>query len=131
MYHHLIQEQRCEIFVLLQQKKTKKKIASVLKVSPSTISREIRRNSTKNGKYIWVKAQEVAHAREHRSPGNRSIDDLVKWRIIRLISDEQWSPKQISGYLAKREGYVSRMRQYTRWYVPTRAVSWHAIAVIR
>ncbi len=55
----------------------------------------------------------MAQERIHRLPGNRSIDDIVKWRIVQLILDEQWSPKQISGYLAKyKEIHVSHETIY-------------------
>lgn len=103
MYSHLIQEQRYTIFALKQKGKSNAEIARTINVSPSTISRELRRNLTPRGKYVWNKAQVQADARKRRKPGNRAISDTLKWRVKQLILQEQWSPKQISGIL-KLEG---------------------------
>ena len=56
MYNQLIPEQRSQIFALLQSKTEKKVIASIVGVSVSTIYREIKRNSTAKGHYLWDKA---------------------------------------------------------------------------
>ena len=37
----------------------------------------------------------------HHAPGNRAVSQSLAWRVKELITGEQWSPKQISGYLAK------------------------------
>ena len=58
MYHQLISEQRSQIFALLQKKTARKEIADIVGISQSTLSREIKRNSTPSGKYIWTKAHE-------------------------------------------------------------------------
>lgn len=99
MYSHLIQEQRYAIFALKQKGKSNAEIARTIKVSPSTVSRELRRNLTPRGKYIWNKAQAMAEARKRRSPGNRAVADTLRWRVEQYILQEQWSPKQISGFL--------------------------------
>ncbi|MDU5344083.1 MAG: helix-turn-helix domain-containing protein, partial [Prevotella bivia] len=46
MYHQLISEQRSQIFALLQKKIGRKEIAAIVGISQSTLSREIKRNST-------------------------------------------------------------------------------------
>ncbi|WP_262914067.1 helix-turn-helix domain-containing protein [Segatella bryantii] len=43
MYKQLNSEQRYTIFILLQNGMNKKQIATAIKVSPSTISRELKR----------------------------------------------------------------------------------------
>ena len=73
-------------------------------MSEATVSREIRRNGGKNSSYNFIKAQEKAEVRSHRSPGNRAISYTLKWRVRELLTKEQWSPKQISGRL-KKEGH--------------------------
>ncbi len=78
-------------------------IARSIGVHKSTVSREISRNSTTNGRYVWNKAHDKAESRLCHTPGNRGLDDVLKWRIVELIKNEQWSPRQISGRL-KREG---------------------------
>ena len=87
-----------------QKGSTQKSIAQAIGVSEATVSREIRRNGGKNGSYNFIKAQEKAEVRSHRSPGNRAISDTLKWRVRELLTKEQWSPKQISGRL-KKEGH--------------------------
>ena len=57
MYKQLISEQRYTIFILLQNGTKKKDIAKAINVSPSTVSREIKRNSGRNGHYNWATAQ--------------------------------------------------------------------------
>lgn len=72
-------------------------------MSESTVSREISRNGGRNGSYNFLKAHEKAMARRHREPGNRAKPPELIWRVKQLITDEQWSPAQISGCL-KKEG---------------------------
>ena len=104
MYKHLTQAQRYYIYVERQKGSTQKSIAQAIGVSEATVSREIRRNGGKSGSYNFIKAQEKAEVRSHRSPGNRAISDTLKWRVRELLTKEQWSPKQISGRL-KKEGH--------------------------
>ena len=104
MYNHLTHEQRYAIHLGLQRKDSRSAIARQIGVSPSTVSREISRNSAKSGKYVWNKAHDVALSRVRRTPGNRRTSDTLRWRIEQLITDGQWSPKQISGWLKKNGG---------------------------
>ena len=55
MYKQLTSEQRSQIFALLQRKCPRKEIARIVGISQSTLSRELRHNSTQSGKYIWFK----------------------------------------------------------------------------
>ena len=57
MYKQLTSEQRYTISVLLQNGMKQKDIAKAINVSPSTVSREIRRNSGIRGPYNWETAQ--------------------------------------------------------------------------
>lgn len=82
-------------------------------VSESTISREIRRNGGRNGSYNFIKAQEKAESRCHRSPGNRAISNTLKWRVRELLTREQWSPKQISGRMRMEGHRISHETIYT------------------
>ena len=87
-------------------------IAQSIGVNRSTVSRELRRNSTASGKYVWCKAHEQAESRQKRTPGNRGLDVTLVWRIKELILEEQWSPRQISGRLAKEGISVSHEAIY-------------------
>lgn len=102
MYNHLTREQRYAIYLGLQRKDSRSAIARQIGVSPSTVGREISRNSTKSGKYVWNKAHDIAVSRVKRTPGNRRTSETLRWRIEQLIMDEQWSPKQISGWFKNR-----------------------------
>ena len=66
-YHQLTSEQRSQIFALLQKKTGRKEIASIVGISQSTLSREIKRNSTPSGNYIWTKAHDMAMQRRKRT----------------------------------------------------------------
>ena len=52
-------------------------------------------------KAIWDKADALSQIRMHHAPGNRAVSQSLVWHVKELITGEQWSPKQISGYLAK------------------------------
>ncbi len=104
MYHQLTSEQRSQIFALLQKKTSGKEIAGIVGTSQATLSREIIRNSTPSGKYIWIKARGMAMRRRKRTVTNAGLPDGLLWRIKEYITNDQWSPRQISGYLHKNEG---------------------------
>ena len=104
MYHQLISEQRSQIFALLQKKTARKEIADIVGISQSTLSREIKRNSTPSGKYIWTKAHDMAMQRRKNTVTNAKFSDELVWRIKEYITNDQWSPRQISGYLRMNEG---------------------------
>lgn len=100
-YSQLTSEQRYCISVLLQKGERQKDIAKTLGVSPSTISREIKRNSGCRNKYNPETAQSNAVYKRRRAPGNRAIKEDLRVMEEMLLIIEQWSPEQISGYLAK------------------------------
>jgi len=114
MYKQLNSGQRYTIFVLRQNKFKIKDIAKAINVSPSTVSREIKRNSSRKGGYNWESAQRNAAYRKKRAPGNRAIKDSVWGEVMELLIDRQWSPKQISGYLAKLGIHISHETIYRR-----------------
>ena len=112
MYKQLTSEQRYTISVLLQNRTKQKEIAKAINVSPSTVSREIRRNSGVRGRYNWETAQANAVQTKRKKPGNHSINKDVLEEAKRLLVTEQWSPEQISGVLAKDGKYISHETIY-------------------
>jgi len=112
MYKHLTWEQRYIIYTLLQLDFKKKDIAESIHVSPSTVSREIRRNSGKKGAYNPDSAHRNATYRKKRQPGNRAIRHTVWDTVFTLLKDRQWSPKQISGFLANKGVKISHETIY-------------------
>lgn len=107
MYHQLTSEQRSQIFVLLQKKTEKKEIARLVGCSQSTLSREIRRNSTEKGNYLWHKAHAKAMERRKRTTSNHSKDPAIIWEAPELLKEEDWSPEQISADMKKRGKHIS------------------------
>ncbi len=72
MYKQLTSEQRYTISVLLQNRTKQKENAKAINVSPSTVSRELRRNSGVRGRYNWETAQANAVQTKRTKPGNRA-----------------------------------------------------------
>jgi len=112
MYKQLTSEQRYTINVLLQSKTKQSDIAKAINVHPSTVSREIRRNSGIRGRYNWETAQANAIRTKRKKPGNHSVDDAIKQEAKNLLVTEQWSPEQISGALAKDGKHISHETIY-------------------
>lgn len=113
-YHHLTREQRYAIYLGLQEGKSRKAIARQIGVNPSTVGREIKRNLTRFGHYSWRTAQESADIRKERMAGNRRIDRNVMKEALLLLKTEDWSPKQISGYLSLKSMSISHETIYKR-----------------
>lgn len=112
MYKQLTSEQRYTISVLLSKGLKKKEIAEAIGVSNSTITRELQRNSSKRGVYKWEIAQKQAEKRSKRTPGNRAISKAIWSSVKHYLVDKQWSPEQISGYLAKDDIKISHETIY-------------------
>jgi len=100
-YHHLTYEERCQIYALMQSGLSQAAIARQLGVHRSTIKRELDRNTGARS-YRFKRAQEKAsQKRKTASCAPRKMKpDLVKL-IEEKLTQEQWSPDQISGWLMK------------------------------
>ena len=109
---HLTREQRYQISALLQAGHKQKEIAEIVGKDKSVISRELKRNRGKHG-YHPALAHQMAEERKERFGRPRKFTDTVRQRIIKDLSNEQYSPEQIAG-LARREGrpMVSHTRIY-------------------
>ncbi len=112
-YHHLTYEERCQIHALLQSGMTKAAIARQLGVNRATITRELRRNTGERG-YRFKQAQtKTTSRREAASMQPRKMKPDLVAKIERHLTQDQWSPEQISGRLAKDGGVsVSAERIY-------------------
>lgn len=110
---HITQEQRYEIAAYLKVGKKKSEIAVLIGKDKSVISREIKRNSTHRGRYSAAQAQEMADIRKERLSRPRKFHPWVRKEVIRLLSEEQWSPEQICGWMkGKGEDWVSHETIY-------------------
>src|ERR1700726_3668927 len=100
-YLHLTCEQRCQIYALLRSGHTQSHIAHQIGVDPSTIGRELARNSGARG-YRFKQADEKASLRRHQASGTpRKMTPAVVAVIEEKLTQQQWSPEQISGRLAQ------------------------------
>jgi IS30 family transposase len=101
-YKQLTLQQRYQLQVLLQQKNSQKRIAVLIGVSPSTVSRELHRNK---GDLVPYDAQS-AHLRKKRccKRAPYKMKGTLKETVISRIRD-RYSPEQVSGTLALEAGY--------------------------
>lgn len=114
---HLTKEQRYVISTLYEIGMTQKAIAEKVGVHKSTISRELKRNFSKQGAYNPQKADELARERKERFASNRKFTASVEKRVRSYLEEEQWSPEQIKGYCKKHDidmVSVERIYQYIR-----------------
>ncbi len=72
-----------------------KECAAEIGCHKSTLYRELKRNATKTGRYNPDKAQEMANERKERIVTNSSLKPGVLREALRLLREEQWSPRQI------------------------------------
>jgi IS30 family transposase len=119
MTKHLTSEQRYEIYLGYKRRWSKSRIAREIDVHPSTVSRELRRNSNTNGEYVWCNAQSKADARKHGLSGNHRKPPELWWRIEQMIIDEDWSPAQIAGVLRKEGVHIVKQTIYNHVHADT------------
>lgn len=105
-------EQRYVISALLKRNVPKIEIAKEIGCDKSTIYREINRNACKDGHYSPSKAHEMAIERRERIVTNSALKPGVLSKALTLLREEQWSPRQISGYLALKGINISHERIY-------------------
>lgn len=109
MYTQITPEERYEIGALRRQRYSVRAIARTLGRSPSTISREIRRNRKADGGYRPFTAIERTNGRRSRSRRNTRFS-REEWRIVEELLALRWSPEQIAGRL-RLEGGLSISHQ--------------------
>lgn len=95
---HLTLDERDRIAQLRHKGADQEEIATALGRAPSTISRELRRNSS-GGEYYAGLAQRKAERRRRERPLCRKMDDPQTNRIVRERLTQEWSPEQIEGRL--------------------------------
>ena len=103
-YKQLNLHQRYQIQALLQVGSSKGVIAKILEVHPSTIYRELERNTAKRGRtageYVATNAQRRADERHKSKPKEILLTESMKKRIAGLLRKERWSPELISERLS-------------------------------
>jgi IS30 family transposase len=96
-YQRLVIQERESISRGLAQKKTMRAIGRELNRSPSTISREIQRNSGQSGYRAYSASQRAKTAAASRREGKSKTAQLEPLRrYVREKLREEWSPEEIS-----------------------------------
>jgi IS30 family transposase len=96
-YRQLSLEERCQIAELRRAGQSLRQIAAALDRAASSISRELRRNCSKQVGYKPVYAQQQAWARRWTGSRLERDADLRSMVLGRLKGG--WSPEQIAGFL--------------------------------
>ncbi|MGZ6693935.1 MAG: IS30 family transposase [Solirubrobacteraceae bacterium] len=107
---YLSQPERVTMADLRNAGMTVRGIAAEMGRSPSTISREIRRNSDPDGRYRPYHAEQAARLRAGKSRRRRVAIDAVLAEVVGRLLAKRWSPEQVAHEL--RELFVD---QPLRW----------------
>ena len=97
-YKQLTEIERYQIQSFLKAGYTKKRIAQDLGRHPSTIGRELNRNSGLRG-YRPQQAQRLAEGR--KTLHCHTLINQSTWQHVEDLLRNEWSPEQISGWLKK------------------------------
>lgn len=118
-YKQLQPEERITLASLHQQGWSQRAMAALMGRSPSTISRELRRNSCA-GAYASQPAQQSCQQRRLMArPLPKLHSDSALWRVVRDLLSWAWSPQQISSTLRRmnpddRTWHISHESIYRR-----------------
>lgn len=99
---YLSLEERTLIADLHRERKTLREIAEAVGRHPSTISRELGRNSDAAGRYLPGTAQRLMADRGQRPRRRRvAVDDELRTVVLTLLG-KRWSPEQVAHDLRER-----------------------------
>lgn len=118
---HLSVDERVVISIRLGQNVSQKEIAAELGRSPSTISRELRRNRSSDRRYHALRAERMAIDRRRQPSTPRKMDDPDLSRLVNEKLRLNWSPAQISGWIRIQQGdrSISHQTIYSHlWRLP-------------
>jgi IS30 family transposase len=101
-YQQLSLDERCTIAQLREAGQSIRQIAAALDRPPSTISRELSRNSGRQVGYKPSYAEQQARAR--RWTGSRLERDTALRDLVLSQLRDAWSPEQIAGRLQREHG---------------------------
>ncbi len=114
-YHHLTIEERYQIKAYKEVGYKNYEIAKVINVHPSTITRELKRNTSKiTGSYIPRWAENFAKKRSiiQAENANKKMDEEMR-NLIKIYIKKDWSPEQVSAMLEIKDNItISFVRIY-------------------
>jgi len=108
-YHRLALSDRYQIIALIESGLSIRATAKTLGRSPSTISRELKRNCVK--KYNAKKADKLAFRRRSNIGPPKKINMKLSTYICQKL-EADWSPQQISGRLLRMKSPISHETIY-------------------
>jgi len=109
-YTHLQPEERLTLAALHQQGHSRRAIARQLGRSPSTICRELQRNTSPSG-YASRTAQAICRKRRKAAKHCKLRPDGLLWAVVAPMLHECWSPRQIA-YTLKRQSAQGEKKHY-------------------
>jgi IS30 family transposase len=99
-YKHLTAAVRGAMEVLLNEKYTGKEVARKLGISPSTVSRELKKRGTPSGYYADIAQRHHERARTNSKQRKKCLYSKRQKYITKKLQ-RGWSPEQIAGRLKK------------------------------
>ncbi len=119
-HQQLTEQERYQIYALYKTGMTKTSIATLLNRHPSTVCREIKRNTGGRG-YRAKQAHEKALDRRINAAKAIKVTAEVKRWIILLLK-QQLNPEQVAGYLLRNKGIsLHHETIYQLFYVDKKA----------
>lgn len=130
-YIQLTDDERAVIGKLLCRRFGVREIARLLDRSPSTISREIRRNAYPNRNcYIARHAGSMARGRRRRARQGTTYTPEQLGRVVELL-EEDYSPEQISGWLKRKREFAISYETIYRLVVEDRKLGGDLYKLLR
>lgn len=105
-YTHFSAHERDRLAVLRAEGKSIRQIARILRRSPSSVSRELRRNARRHG-YLPRAAQERACSRKSAASRRPRLKSPLLRQYVEARLLERWSPELIAGRVPLDLGAVS------------------------
>jgi IS30 family transposase len=99
-YKQLTQETRYAISAMKQAGHNQQEISKIVGYAPSTISRELNRNTSSEG-YDHLVAESLAQSRRKGKSKIKISSDT--WSFIETLLQDEWSPEQISGWFDEND----------------------------
>ena len=122
-YHELSATERVTIQIGLCNGFSQRRLARLMNRSPSTVSREIRRNRNAQGEYVADDAQRLMHTRRVVCrPAKRLVPGNELFELVAHLLRQRFSPEQIAGKLRTmkspsfEDAYVCRETIYNAIY---------------
>lgn len=105
-YSHFTTKERESLLVYVKSGKKNCEIARLMGRSPSTISRELRRNAESREKYSAIQAEENYHRRRKNCVRKQKLADPTYAAKVSELLNSYWSPEQIANRLKKEKSKV-------------------------